>query len=1146
MLNERSFRSPYRTQSRNGVRPLRWLVVLLVLASACLPVDARVLLKPKGANAMPLFTRSISADVVIDGQFATTTLTLVFQNDCSDQIEADFIYTLPPGAVATYFAYWAEEEKVVARIVEKKRAAAIYQRITSWRRDPALIELVGKNVFRARISPVFPNADLRVELRIVQALPSDAGGVLYSLPIADPTQPDPLDSIDVKIRVRADPAIDKVTDNYGLPVTSGPEGYSLSLSGELYRPPKDLNVRIVPKPKPMHVSLYAAPSGGPDGFFALSLTPDHSITSPTLTISGIKTFQLVPARLPSVKAHHPITLCGRYKGSGVATVTLEGTSPSGRVRYCEKAQFGCEPEPNNLATKFWAAGRIEQLSAMRDCRGHVIELSKRFTLPSKFTSWLAVPKAEMIDVKRQEYGPKLNALGQRLADLIEAGKENSPEAQSVRKQFDEVCAQIGVEPNVELREHLRGTMSRLCSQLADLIADGTDSEAEGRAVRQELEDRFGLTGDDLRDEMSYYLRSHASDAASDLIAEQRRAQPDEARISALQGRLQRTASAADLDAEHLIKQETPQFDSYRPHRIARMLAKLVAEGKAEEAEAKALREELAEAAKKRGATPKDYLRHEYDRYIAGPARKLVNLVKEGKDASPEAREMREQIEVHCRRTGTTVRECVGSYLYDAPWDIGSSIARATMDGKESSELRRRLAKLCELGGLDERRQLRNSADVESAPAFDELNQELHSPKKNPARIASLKKQLRRIEPLMSKPLSTRLQEYEYHWRSNRVWYVAHQLVDLMAQGQSSSKAGRALRRDLDSLSKKGPGQGRPHTLMLDLIEGKMQDLAGEVVRESHGASPDQARIAERKSRMTRLERISKISAREYLESAEGSALDDELWSARDRLDSEIEREKPNEPRLKRLREDHGRLVREAKAGGDEDKEAVTYDEGIDEVIDLRLQSSKLASEIAAAKTSGEAAKAGDLEKRKEQIDADFNKRWHKLNTRWGGDPLISVEAPADALQVVALMPDGEVKTLVYNAESARWEARFDTPIYAPEGDYVITIIVVLKDGTRKQLTLRYRIDTTPPKGAGTSVMLDNKLRLEIDADEDTARVAALLPWGELVRMRKSAEPGRFSVTVPVPDEFAGKSVAVTFILTDSAHNRTAIALDTSQ
>ncbi|HMS56501.1 MAG TPA: hypothetical protein PKA27_13975, partial [Fimbriimonadaceae bacterium] len=46
------------------------------------------------------------------------------------------------------------------------RAAAIYKFITSRRRDPALIEMVGRRQFRVRIAPVDRDKDLRVEIKL--------------------------------------------------------------------------------------------------------------------------------------------------------------------------------------------------------------------------------------------------------------------------------------------------------------------------------------------------------------------------------------------------------------------------------------------------------------------------------------------------------------------------------------------------------------------------------------------------------------------------------------------------------------------------------------------------------------------------------------------------------------------------------------------------------------------------------------------------------------------------------------------------------------------------------------------------------------------------------------------------------------------
>src|SRR5205823_5242457 len=64
-----------------------------------------------------------------------------------------------------------------------------------------------------------------------------------------------------------------------------------------------------------------------------------------------------------------------------------------------------------------------------------------------------------------------------------------------------------------------------------------------------------------------------------------------------------------------------------------------------------------------------------------------------------------------------------------------------------------------------------------------------------------------------------------------------------------------------------------------------------------------------------------------------------------------------------------------------------------------------------------------------------------------GDPLINVTAPADAAQVIAILPGGEVKRLRFIERENRWQARFDIPTYAAEGDYAIQVIIVKRDGT---------------------------------------------------------------------------------------------------
>jgi hypothetical protein len=63
------------------------------------------------------------------------------------------------------------------------------------------------------------------------------------------------------------------------------------------------------------------------------------------------------------------------------------------------------------------------------------------------------------------------------------------------------------------------------------------------------------------------------------------------------------------------------------------------------------------------------------------------------------------------------------------------------------------------------------------------------------------------------------------------------------------------------------------------------------------------------------------------------------------------------------------------------------------------------------------------------------------------------------------------------------------------------------------------------------------------ASEDTARVMALLPWGEQVALRPAGRPRHFFGSVPVPPAHRGRADRITFILTDRAHNRTMVTVD---
>ncbi len=91
--------------------------------------------------------------------------------------EADYLYPLPEGAAFEGFSLYQGQEELRGEIMDAREARKIYEEIVRRRRDPALIELAGQGLLRARIFPIAPGETRKVTLRYTQLL-SRAGDAL--------------------------------------------------------------------------------------------------------------------------------------------------------------------------------------------------------------------------------------------------------------------------------------------------------------------------------------------------------------------------------------------------------------------------------------------------------------------------------------------------------------------------------------------------------------------------------------------------------------------------------------------------------------------------------------------------------------------------------------------------------------------------------------------------------------------------------------------------------------------------------------------------------------------------------------------------------------------------------------------------------
>ncbi|MBS0254148.1 MAG: hypothetical protein JSS36_02785 [Proteobacteria bacterium] len=132
------------------------------------------------AHAARLRLRRIDIAVKIHGAVAETTVEAAFANPGSSTLEGDFRLALPEGAVVTGYALDVRGAMVDGVLVDRPRAAAIYDARVRRGVDPGVAEIKAGNLFETRVHPILPGSGRRIRLRFVAPVPL-AG---LSLPLA--------------------------------------------------------------------------------------------------------------------------------------------------------------------------------------------------------------------------------------------------------------------------------------------------------------------------------------------------------------------------------------------------------------------------------------------------------------------------------------------------------------------------------------------------------------------------------------------------------------------------------------------------------------------------------------------------------------------------------------------------------------------------------------------------------------------------------------------------------------------------------------------------------------------------------------------------------------------------------------------------
>ena len=111
-----------------------------------------------------------TVQVSVSGRVARVTVEEWFRNNGPVMDEGMYHFPLPGEAVFLSYSLWQGDQELRGEAMDATQARSIYEAIVRQKRDPALIELAGQGLIRARVFPIGPGETRKITLKYTQLL----------------------------------------------------------------------------------------------------------------------------------------------------------------------------------------------------------------------------------------------------------------------------------------------------------------------------------------------------------------------------------------------------------------------------------------------------------------------------------------------------------------------------------------------------------------------------------------------------------------------------------------------------------------------------------------------------------------------------------------------------------------------------------------------------------------------------------------------------------------------------------------------------------------------------------------------------------------------------------------------------------------
>lgn len=256
------------------VRTLRVATAFAAGILGASPAEGADLLVPRNGGE-PIAIRSHRVTARVEDGIARTHVKQVFVNPQSRPLEAIYSFPLPEDASIVELSMTVADQRLEGLLAERREARRVYDSLVRRDKDPALLEQVGRSLYRLSVFPVMPAVETVIELTYVEPCAAIAGEVRYVYPLASQrstatVERDFTATVEFATSARL-LAIESPIEGMSTTALSEREGRA-SFEESKARLDRDLVVvaRIATETPAMKVHTWRAPGG--DAYFAAVLT----------------------------------------------------------------------------------------------------------------------------------------------------------------------------------------------------------------------------------------------------------------------------------------------------------------------------------------------------------------------------------------------------------------------------------------------------------------------------------------------------------------------------------------------------------------------------------------------------------------------------------------------------------------------------------------------------------------------------------------------------------------------------------------------------------------------------------------------------------------------------------------------------------